>query len=49
MQAQSLSQAVMPPLPLEDKSSKDACQAATDVSVLPVMDKDLALHVQTVL
>jgi hypothetical protein len=39
----------MSPPPLEDKDREDVIGPVTDVSMLPIADKDLVLHMQTVL
>jgi hypothetical protein len=38
----------MPPPPLEVKDYKGVIEHAADVPELPVVDKDLAIHVPTV-
>jgi hypothetical protein len=49
VQTQGLSQAEVKLLPLEDKDLKDVITHPADVSAGSETDKDLVLHVQTVL
>jgi hypothetical protein len=49
MQAQGLSRVEVQPLPLGDKDLKGVIAHPTDVSAGSKMDKDLVLHMQTVL